>query len=149
MVRVTHVREEVWDQHTKEFRLKSLPTVPDAELNYAGSEYSASPGAAVSMGSVVVPPGSVLRVTLLRYLTSDPRGAMFAIVQNGGTIDTLYLPSPGETLVIQPVDSPVYVLEGTVEAQLLPAFGSIYAGTYYGIVMHGYYSRQETLKNIT
>jgi len=146
MPAVNHVREEIWDEHTKEFRLKSLPTVPDVELPILRSDLSVASGGVATLGSLVIPPGSVLRVTLLRYLTSDPRGALFAVVQNGGTIDHLYLPSPGETLVTESVERPIYVLEGTVELQLLALLGSISTGTIYGITLHGYYSKQESLR---
>jgi len=146
---VKHVREEVWDEHTKEFRLRSLPTVPDVELAILRNDVALDPGSVSVLGSMVIPPGSVLRVTMLRYLTSDDRGAVFAVVQNGGTVDHLYLPSPGESIVKDTRENPVYVLEGTVELQLLPLFGSIYTGTVYGLTMHGFYSRQESPRYLT
>ena len=149
MPRVEHVREEIWDEHTKEFRLKSLPTVPDVELPILRNDLSVASGGSAVLGSLVIPPGSVLRVTLLRYLTSDSRGAIFALLQNGGTVDHLYLPTIGETLVTESVEKPIYVLEGTVEILLLALLGSISTGTIYGITMHGYYSKQESLGYVT
>jgi len=149
MPKVSHVREELWDEATKEFRLESLPTVPDVEEATLRSDLSVASGGVATLGSFTVPPGSVLRVTLLRYLSSDPRGALFAIVQNGGTIDHPYLPSPGETLVTESVKKPIYVLQGTVELQLLALFGSISTGTIYSLTLHGYYSKQEELKYTT
>ncbi len=149
MPEVRHIREEVWDEHTKEFRLKSLPTVPDVELAEVRDDLSVASGGSAVIGSLEIPAGSVLRVTMLRYLTSDARGAMYAVTQNGGTIDYLYLPSPGETLVVESVERPIYVLEGTVELLLLAKFGSVSTGTIYGVVMHGKYSKQEALKYIT
>ncbi len=149
MPEVRHIREEVWDEHTKEFRFKSLPTVPDVELPILRDDLSVADGGATTLGSLVIPAGSVLRVTHLRYLTSDSRGAMLAVVQNGGTIDHLYLPSPGETLVTESKERPIYVLEGTVELQLLALLGSISTGTIYGITLHGYYSKQEELRYLT
>ncbi|RLE62840.1 MAG: hypothetical protein DRJ47_10130 [Thermoprotei archaeon] len=149
MPRVEHFREEIWDEHTKEFRLRSLPTVPDVELSIIRDDLSVSGGGAAKLGSIIVPPGSVLRITLLRYFTSDGRGALYAIVRNGGTIDHLYLPSPGETLVAESVEKPVYVLEGTIEFSILAKFGAITPGTIYGLTLHGYYSRQGELSEIT
>jgi len=149
MPEVTYVRGQVWDEHTKEFRFKSLPTVPDEEISILRNNLSVASGEAAAIGSLTIPAGSVLRVTLLRYLSSDPRGAVYAIVQNGGTIDHLYLPSPGETLAVESVEKPVYVLEGTVEFQLLALLGSVSTGTIYGLTLHGYYSKQGSLKYIT
>jgi len=149
MPKVSHVRVEVWDQATREFRFKSLPTVPDVELAALRDDVALDPGVEAALGSLVIPPGSVLRVTLLRYLSSDSRGALFPVTQNGGTIDSLYLPSPGETLVTGDVEKPIYVLEGTVSLNLKAVFGSIYPGTVYGVAVHGYYSRQEELKQAT
>jgi len=149
MPRVEHVREEIWDEHTKEFRLRSLPTVPDVELPILRNDLSVASGGSAVLGSLVIPPGSVLRVTLLRYLTSDSRGAIFALLQNGGAVDHLYLPTVGETLVTESVEKPIYVLEGTVEILLLALLGSISTGTIYGITMHGYYSKQESLGYVT
>jgi len=149
MPEVKHVREEIWDEHTKEFRFKSLPTVPDVKLPILRNDLSVASGEASAIGSLTIPAGSVLRVTLLRYLSSDPRGAVYAIVENGGTVDHLYLPSSGETLVTASRDNPVYALEGTVELQLLALLGSVSPGTIYGLTLHGYYSKQRSLKYIT
>jgi len=149
MPKVNHVREEIWDQATKEFRLKSLPTTPDVELAILRDDISLNPGATTALGTIEIPSGSVLRVTLLRYLTSDSRGALFPVVQNNGTIDNLYLSSPGEVLVTGDVEKPIYVLEGTVNLNLKAAFGSIYSGTIYGLTIHGYYSKQESLRYVT
>ncbi|RLI43481.1 hypothetical protein DRO69_09215 [Candidatus Bathyarchaeota archaeon] len=149
MPKISHVREEVWDEATREFRFKSLPTVPDIELSILRNNLSVASGGATTLGSLEIPIGSVLRVTLLRYLTNDSRGAIFAVVQNSGTIDHLYLPSPGETLVTESKEKPIYVLEGTVELQLLALLGSISTGTIYGMTLHGYYSKQESLNQIT
>jgi len=149
MPEVRHVREELWDEHTKEFRLKSLPTVPDVELPILRDDLSVSPGGSTVIGSIIVPPGSVLRVTYLKYLTSDSRGALFSVTQNGSVVDYLFLPSVGETTVKEDVTSPVYVLEGTVEVYLNARFGAVSPGTVYGVVLHGYYSRQEELSRIT
>ena len=149
MPKVSHVRVEVWDQATREFRFKSLPTVPDVELVALRDNVSLDPGGEAALGSLVVPPGSVLRVTLLRYLSSDDRGALFTVTQNGKAIDSLYLPSPGETLVTGDVEKPIYVLQGTVSLNLKAMFGSIYTGTVYGLTLHGYYSKQEELKYTT
>ncbi|RLG85012.1 MAG: hypothetical protein DRO39_06625 [Thermoprotei archaeon] len=149
MPEVRHVREELWDEHTKEFRLRSLPTVPDVELPILRDDLSVSPGGSTVIGSVTVPPGTVLRVTYLKYLTSDPRGALFSIAQNGSAVDYPYLPSAGETIVKEGVDNPVYVLEGTVEVYLNAVFGAVSPGTVYGLVLHGYYSRQEELGGVT
>jgi len=149
MPEVKHVREEVWDEHTKEFRFKSLPTVPDEVLAILRDNLSVSSGGSSRIGSIIVPPGSVLRVTLLRYFTSDDRGALYTLVQNGGTIDHLYLPSPSETLVAESTEKPIYVLEGTVEIYVHAKFGAITPGTVYGLTLHGYYSKQENLDKIT
>ena len=149
MPKVNHVREEIWDQATKEFRLKSLPTTPDVELAVLRDDIALDPGSIAVLGSIEIPSGSVLRVTFVRYLSNDSRGALFPVVQNGGTIDNLYLSSPGEVLVTGDVEKPIYVLEGTVNLNLKAAFGSIYAGTIYGLTIHGYYSKQEELKYVT
>jgi len=146
---VRHVREELWDEHTKEFRFKSLPTVPDVELPILRDDLSVSPGGSTVIGSIIVPPGSVLRVTYLKYLTSDSRGALFSVTQNGSVVDYPYLPSVGETIVKESVTNPVYVLEGTVEVYVNAKFGAISPGTVYGVILHGYYSRQEELSEIT
>lgn len=149
MPTVTHVRNEVWDEATKEFRLKSLPTVPDVTLVAVRDDVAAGPGTEVVLGSVVVPEGTVLRVTLLRYLTSDDRGALMKLVQGGSDVDYMLLPGAGEAVLTGSKESPIYVLEGTVEALLLTKFGSVYTGTVYGVVMHGYFSRQESLRTLT
>ena len=149
MPEVRHIREEVWDEHTKEFRLKSLPTVPDVELPILRDDLSVSSGGSTVIGSIIVPPGSVLRVTYLKYLTSDSRGALFSVTQNGSVVDYPYLPSVGETIVKEGVTNPVYVLEGTVEVYVNAKFGAISPGTVYGLVLHGYYSKQEELSEIT
>ena len=150
MPKVSHVREEFWDEATREFRFKSLPTVPDLQLSVVRNDLSVPAGDVGTIAYLAVPPGSVLRVTLLRYLSSDPRGALFMVTQNGSLVDTPYLPSVGETLVIQDREKPVYVFDAGVVAVLVSAIlGSIYAGTVYGVTMHGYYSKQEELKQTT
>ena len=149
MPEVRHIREEVWDEATKEFRFRSLPTVPDVELPILRDDLSVADGGSATLGSIVVPSGSVLRVTLFKYFTSDGRGAVFGIVQNGSYIDYPFLPSPGETTVTDGLEKPVYVLEGTVEFELLAKLGSISPGTIYGLTVHGYYSKQEELRYIT
>jgi len=160
MPKVNHVREEIWDQATKDFKLKSLPTTPDVELAILRDDVALDPSSVAVLGSIEIPSGSVLRVTLLRYLTSDSRGAIFPVTQNNGTIDNLYLSSPGEVLVTGDIEKgevlvtgdiekPIYVLEGTVNLNLKAAFGSIYAGTIYGLTIHGYYSKQESLRYVT
>ena len=67
MPKVYHSRKEIWDEATKEFRFESLPTTPDVELDYVGSSYSGD--TEITMGSLVIPLGSVLRVTLFRETT--------------------------------------------------------------------------------
>jgi len=149
MPEVKHIREELWDEATKEFRFRSLPTVPDVELPILRDDLSVSSGGSTVIGSIIVPPGSVLRVTYLKYLTSDSRGALYSITQNGSVVDYPYLPSVGETIVKEGVTNPVYVLEGTVEAYLNAKLGAVSPGTVYGMVLHGYYSKQEELSEIT
>jgi len=149
MPNITHMRQEVWDEHTKEFRLKKLPTVPDIILPVLRDDLSVSSGGSTLLGSITIPPGSVVRVTYMKYFTSDPRGALLSIVQNGSIVDYLYLPSPSENIVKDGEESPVEVLEGTVNIYLLAKFGPITSGTIYGLVLHGYYSKQEELKHLT
>lgn len=149
MPKVNHFRQEIWDEATKEFRFSSLPTVPDEVLSVLRDDLSVTSGGSTVIGSIIVPPGSVLRVTYLKYLTSDSRGALYSITQNGSVVDYPYLPSTGETIVKDGITSPVYVLEGTVNVYANAKFGAIAPGTVYGLIIHGYYSKQEELSEPT
>ncbi len=123
------------DGYTGAYVPRELPTVPDVRV---AEERSNVPPGSVLVASIVVPPGSALRVTSLRFNAegSDAKGKLY-IVDSSGLVDAPFLESEGSEKQLGRVEEPLYVLEGTVEVWLV-SYGTGYT---YGVFMQGYYSR--------
>ena len=123
------------DGFTGAYVPRELPTVPDVRI---ADQRSNVPAGSVLISSIVVPPGTALRVTSLRFNVegSGAKGKLY-IIDSNGLVDAPFLESEGSEKQLGRLDEPLYVLVGTVEVWLV-SYGT---GFTYGVFMQGYYSR--------
>ena len=123
------------DGYTGAYVPKELPTVPDVRI---ANERTGVPEGSVLISSVVLSPGTALRVTSLRFNAegSGAKGKLY-IIDSGGLVDAPFLESEGSEKQLGRIEEPLYVLVGTVEVWLV-SYGTGYT---YGVFMQGYYSR--------
>lgn len=109
------------------------------------------------LASILVPGGQQLKLLFLRVWTQTPTGAIFEILQTAQTGDLGSSPPGGihwpavasafidypmleaagaEILGPQPLDSPIHVLEGSVDLYIQEAIASpyYYGWSYWGVV---------------
>ena len=141
---------------------KGKKTLINDELPYGDIAKGAGKGTYQTGGdkhlaSIQIPGGQQLKLLLLRVWTQEPTGAVFEIQQTTGTgdlgssppggihhpavtttfIDYPMLESAGSELVgPQPLDSPIHVLEGSVDLYIQDAKASpyYYGWSYWGVV---------------
>ena len=109
------------------------------------------------LASILIPGGQQLKLLFLRVWTQTPTGAIFEILQSAQTGDLGSSPPEGihwpavaaayidypmleaagaEILGPQPLDSPIHVLEGSVDLYIQEAVASpyYYGFSYWGVV---------------
>jgi len=115
-----------------------------------------SDGEYITVLNHVIPAGHQLKVLYLRISTQESTGARFRIVQTAtgysavgsvvydtdspagdGVRDYPFLEAPGSEVLRGSLRDPVYVLEGSIDFQLLGATPSPATGSYYSISWWG------------